>query len=155
MIWWNAVLWCSLSMEAEHKQTSDLLSSKAASWDMMETKLSCWINVRDCPTKTSCDNNTIIVSQDWSSPPKGAVITVTVAAHIIFWCCCLHRAKVARTLIGHPTTWSESEGEDKPETILNDSQQEGHLAAIEGRNIANYDPDIDYEGSVLEAEPVA
>ena len=53
---------------------------------------------------------------------------------------------MARTTRGHPTTLSQSEGKDEPETILNTPQQEGHLDAAVGENIADYNLDVDYEG---------
>ena len=62
---------------------------------------------------------------------------------------------MARTVRGCLTTWSQSEGKDKPETILNDPQQEGHPDTAEGGNIAEYHPDVNYEGSEPKAEPVA
>ena len=48
---------------------------------------------------------------------------------------------------GCPTTWSQSEGKDEPEMILNAPQQEGHPDATVGKEIACYNPDVDYEGS--------
>ena len=59
---------------------------------------------------------------------------------------------MVRTMRGHLTTL-QSEGKYKSETILNASQQEGHRDATEGRDIADYDPDIDYGGSEPKVEP--
>ena len=39
--------------------------------------------------------------------------------------------------------------------ILNAPQQEGHPDAIEGRDIADYNLDIDYEGSEPKVDPFA
>ena len=52
---------------------------------------------------------------------------------------------MARTVGGCPTTWLQSEGKDEPETIINSPQQEGHPDIAEGKDIADYNPDVDYE----------
>ena len=62
---------------------------------------------------------------------------------------------MARTMRGHPTTWLQLEGKDELEKILNAPQQEDHPDTAEGRDIADYDPDVDFEGSELKVEPVA
>ena len=60
-----------------------------------------------------------------------------------------------RTMRGRPTTWLQSKGKDEPETIINTPHQEGHPDTAKGRDIADYTPDIDYEGSEPKVEPVA
>ena len=45
----------------------------------------------------------------------------------------------------------QQEGTEEPES---DSQEEDQPDAAEGKDIADYDPDIDYEGAKLENEPV-
>ena len=62
---------------------------------------------------------------------------------------------MARTMMGYLTTWSQSEGKDEPETILNAPQQEGHPDATVGRDVTDYDPDIDYEGLEPKVESFA
>ena len=75
------------------------------------------------------------------------VISVTIAAHDSSWCSCLHRAKMARTMRGWPTAWSQQEGIEEPDTNPSVSQQEEHPYATKGKVIADYDPDVDSEGS--------
>ena len=43
----------------------------------------------------------------------------------------------------------------EPETILKAPQQEGHPDDTEEKDIADYNPDVDYEGSEPKVEPVA
>ena len=43
-----------------------------------------------------------------------------------------------------PITRSQQEGEEEPDR---GPQQEGQLDATEGKDIADYDLDVDYEGS--------
>ena len=54
---------------------------------------------------------------------------------------------MVRTMRGCLTTQSQSEGKDKPETVLSAPQQEGYPDVTEGGDIADYNPDIDYVGS--------
>ena len=61
---------------------------------------------------------------------------------------------MVRIMRGCPTTLLQLEGKDDPETILNAPQQEGHPDTAEGGDIADYDPDVDYEGSELKVELV-
>ena len=49
----------------------------------------------------------------------------------------------------------QSEGKDKPETYLNALWQEEHPDATKGREIAGYNPDIDYKWSKPKAMLVA
>ena len=51
-------------------------------------------------------------------------------------------------------TWLQSKGKDEPETLLNAHQQKEHPDATEGKDIADNNPDIDYEGLESEVEPV-
>ena len=51
-----------------------------------------------------------------------------------------------------PNTRSQQEGAEEPER---DPQQGEQLDATEGKDIADYNPDVDYEGSDLEVEPDA
>ena len=62
---------------------------------------------------------------------------------------------MAMTVRGCLTTQSQSEGDDEPETILNTPQQEGQPDVAVGEDIADYDPDVGYEGSEPKVEPVA
>ena len=62
---------------------------------------------------------------------------------------------MVRTMKGCPTTRLQSEGKDGPETILNATQQEGHPYATVEKDIADYNLDIDFEGSKPRVEPVA
>ena len=54
-------------------------------------------------------------------------------------------------LSAHPTTWLQPESKDETEKI---PPQQGHPDTIVGRDIADYNPDIDYEGSEPKVEPV-
>ena len=58
------------------------------------------------------------------------------------------------TIRGCPTPHLKSEGKDEPETILSATQQKGQPGATEGRDIADYDLDVDNEGSEPKVEPV-
>ena len=61
---------------------------------------------------------------------------------------------MAKTMRGCPITWLQSEGKLELETNLNVPQQEGHPYATEGGEIADYNPDVDYEGSEPKDEQV-
>ena len=50
--------------------------------------------------------------------------------------------------------WSQQEGAEEPETNPSVPQQEEQPDASEGKVIADYDPDVDYEGSEPKNEPV-
>ena len=58
---------------------------------------------------------------------------------------------MARTIRGCLITRSQQEGEEQPDE---DPQQEGQLDATEGKDIADFNPGVDYEGSEPEVEPV-
>ena len=59
---------------------------------------------------------------------------------------------MARPVRGHPTTRSQQEGVEEPER---DPQQEDQPDATEGKDIADYNPDVGYEGSEPKAEQSA
>ena len=59
---------------------------------------------------------------------------------------------MARLVRGCPTTRQQQEGAEEPEW---EPQQEDQPDATNHKEIADYDPDIDYEGTDLEVEPVA
>ena len=82
---------------------------------------------------------------------RDVVIAATIAAQVNKRCCCLTKAKMAGPVRGHPITRSQQGGEEKPER---DPQQEGQLDAAESKDIADYDPDVDYVGSEPKVEPV-
>ena len=50
---------------------------------------------------------------------------------------------MARPVRGYPTARPQREGAEEPDI---DPQQEDQLDAAEGKDIADYDPDIDYLG---------
>ena len=54
--------------------------------------------------------------------------------------------------MGYPTSRPQQEGAEEPEQ---DPQQEDQSDAAEGKDIADYDPDIDYVGSEPKVEQVA
>ena len=58
---------------------------------------------------------------------------------------------MARPRRGCLITSSQQEGEEEPDR---ESQQEGQLDATGGKDIADYDLDIDYEGSEPKFQPV-
>ena len=62
---------------------------------------------------------------------------------------------MARPVRRHPTPWPQ-EGADEPETNVSVARQGGQRGAREGKEIANYDPDVDYksEGSDPDIEAV-
>ena len=62
---------------------------------------------------------------------------------------------MVRTMRGCPTTQSQSEGKDKPEINPSVPQQEEQPDATEGKDIVDYNPDVDYEGSESQNDPVA
>ena len=59
---------------------------------------------------------------------------------------------MARLVRGCPTDRSQQEGIEEPER---DPQQEDQQDATGGEDIADYDPDVDYEGSEPEVEQSA
>ena len=59
---------------------------------------------------------------------------------------------MARLVRGHPTTRSQQEGAEESER---DSQQEDQSDTTESKDVADYNLDIDYEGSEPKVEPVA
>ena len=59
---------------------------------------------------------------------------------------------MARLVRGCPTARSQQEGIEEPER---DPQQEDQPDATGGKDIADYNPDIDYEGSEPEVEQSA
>ena len=58
---------------------------------------------------------------------------------------------MARLVRGCPTTRPQQEGTEEPER---DPQQEDQSDATEGEDIADYNPDVDYEGSEPKVELV-
>ena len=50
---------------------------------------------------------------------------------------------MARLVREHPTARSQQESMEEPKR---DPQQEDQLDAIDGKDIADYSPDVDYEG---------
>ena len=58
---------------------------------------------------------------------------------------------MARPLRGHPTYKPQQEGEEELDRV---PQQEDQLDATEGKNIADCNPDVDYESSEPEVEPI-
>ena len=58
------------------------------------------------------------------------------------------------TMMACPTTWLQSEGEDESETNLNAPYQEGTTRHLEGGGIAEFNLDVDCEGSEAKVEPV-
>ena len=59
---------------------------------------------------------------------------------------------MASPMRGYPTARLQEEGAEEPER---DPQQEDQPDPTEGKDIVNYDPDIDYEWSETKNEPVA
>ena len=59
---------------------------------------------------------------------------------------------MARPVRGHLTPRPQQEGMEEP---VRDPQQEEQSDATEGEVIADYGPDVDYEGSVPKVEPDA
>ena len=59
---------------------------------------------------------------------------------------------MARLVMGCPTARPQQEGIEDPDR---DPQQEDQLDAAEGKDIADYDPDVDNVGSKPQVEPVA
>ena len=59
---------------------------------------------------------------------------------------------MARPVRGHPTARSQQEGIEEPER---DPQQEDQPDATGGKDIADYDLDVDYEGSEPKAKQSA
>ena len=57
---------------------------------------------------------------------------------------------MARLVRGHPTARSQQEG---TEESGRDPQQGEQPDATEGKDIADYDPDVDYKGSEPKVEP--
>ena len=53
---------------------------------------------------------------------------------------------------GHPTARTQHEGAEEPERAR---QQEGQPDATEGKDMADYDPDVDYVGSEPKVDSVA
>ena len=49
-----------------------------------------------------------------------------------------------QTVKGHPTARSQQEGVEEPDR---DHQQEDQQDTTGGKDLADYDPDVDYEGS--------
>ena len=82
---------------------------------------------------------------------RGIVVAVMIAACISSWSHCLPNAKMARLVRGHPTARLQTEGAEEPEW---DPQQEDQSDATVGKDIADYNLDIDYEGSEPKAKPV-
>ena len=62
---------------------------------------------------------------------------------------------MARPVRGHLMPWSQQEDAEEPETNLSVPQQEEQPDAAEGEIIADYNPDVDYEGLEPTNEPVA
>ena len=58
---------------------------------------------------------------------------------------------MSRLVRGCLTTRSQQKGEEEPDR---DPQQGDQLADTEGKDIVDYDPDVDYEGSETTVEPV-
>ena len=75
-----------------------------------------------------------------------------VAARVSSLQHCSPRAKMARSLRGHPTARSQQEGTEEPER---DRQQEDQPDATGGKDIEDDNPDIDYEGSEPNVEQSA
>ena len=61
---------------------------------------------------------------------------------------------MARPVTGCPISWPQQEDTEELETNHIVPQQEEQLDAAEGKVIADYDLDIDYEGSEPKNEPV-
>ena len=59
---------------------------------------------------------------------------------------------MARLVRGCPITRSQQEGTEEPEQ---DPQQENQSDTTEGKDTADYDLDVDYEGSEPDVVPVA
>ena len=59
---------------------------------------------------------------------------------------------MARPVRGPPTARLQQEGEEEPKR---DHQQEEQPDATEGKDIVDYDPDVDYEGLEMEVDTVA
>ena len=62
---------------------------------------------------------------------------------------------MARLVKGHRTAWLQPEGKEEPETNPTVSQHEVQSDTTEGKVIADYNSDVNYEGSEPEDEPVA
>ena len=80
-------------------------------------------------------------------PARELVIAMMIAAHDSSWYNCLPKTKLARTLRGHLTAWLQPQGTREPETNHSVPQQEEQPDATEGKVIADYGLDINYEGS--------
>ena len=59
---------------------------------------------------------------------------------------------MTRLVMGRPTARSQQEGVEEPER---NPQQEGQPHATDGEDTADYDPDVDYEGSEPIVEQIA
>ena len=75
---------------------------------------------------------------------REVVIAVMIATHIYWWCSCLHRAIMARTMRRCPTALFQPEGAEEPETNLSIPQQEEWADAAEGKITADYKLGVDY-----------
>ena len=62
---------------------------------------------------------------------------------------------MARIMRGCTTAWSQQEGTEELKTNPIVPEKEEQADAIEGEDIADYNPDVDYEGSESKIEPVA
>ena len=60
---------------------------------------------------------------------------------------------MVRIMRGYPTAWSQPEGAEGPETNAIIPQQEYQPDTTEGKVIADYGLDIEYEGSEPKNEP--
>ena len=60
---------------------------------------------------------------------------------------------MAKPVRGHPLPWSQQEGTE-PETNPSVPQQEKQTDMAEGKDIVDYNGDVNYEGSEPKNEPV-
>ena len=62
---------------------------------------------------------------------------------------------MARTAKEHPTTWLQPECKNKHEINPSVPQQEEQTDATEGKDIVDFNSNVDYEGSEPKNKPVA
>ena len=135
---------CSVSVSTEHgrkiKQTSNLSTSSATSWPTTEmTSLHQVMQggkIYNCQLTMKISNRKV-------------PIAVTITAHVSSWHWCLLKAEIARLVRGWPTPRSQQEGKVEPEK---DPLQEEQPETTKGRVIADYNLDVDNEGSAPEVE---
>ena len=75
-----------------------------------------------------------------------------IAAHVIYWCSCLPIAMMAATIRGCLILQLQPEGTEEPQTNISIPQQERQLDAAEGKVVADYELDINYQSEGWDPE---